>query len=172
MLTVLLGGARGGKSSHAVRLATATGAPVTVIATAEARDDEMRARIASHRSGRPKEWETIEEPLDLTGALAKPADGATVIVDCLTLWVSNLMEAGADDQAVEQRARAAASQAAARDGDTIVVSNEVGFGIVPADPMTRRYRDLLGRVNTIWCEHAESALLLVAGRALRLEALR
>lgn len=168
MLTVLLGGARGGKSRHAERLAAATGRPVTVIATAEGRDDEMRARIDTHRTERPSDWETIEEPLDLQGALAKVPDDATVIVDCLTLWVSNLMEADMDP---EPLARAAAAQAAARAGDTIVVSNEVGFGIVPADAMTRRYRDLLGRVNTIWCELADEALLLVAGRALRLETL-
>ena len=164
-LTVLIGGARSGKSSLAVELASRQRAPVVFVATAEGRDEEMAKRIASHRAARPPEWTTIEAPLDLTGVLSSlPAD-ACVVVDCLTLWVSNLMEAGRDVAVVGAEA---AAVAAARPGLTIAVTNEVGSGIVPGDAGTRLYRDLLGSVNTTWVGAAERALLMVAGRAVPL----
>jgi adenosyl cobinamide kinase/adenosyl cobinamide phosphate guanylyltransferase len=161
-LTLLLGGARSGKSALAVRLAERAGGPVTFIATATAGDDEMAERIAVHRAERPGAWTTVEEPLRLREAL-EAAEG-TVVVDCLSLWVANLLEAGLEIDA------AAAEVAAAR-GRTIAVSNEVGMGVVPATPLGRRYRDVLGRVNATWADAAETALFVVAGRALRLEAL-
>jgi adenosylcobinamide kinase / adenosylcobinamide-phosphate guanylyltransferase len=165
-LTFLLGGARAGKSTLAVRLAAGSGRPVVVIATAEPRDDEMRARIARHRATRPPEWETIEEPLDLGGALAMVPSGSLAIVDCLTLWVANELESGRSDRDIEARARAAAQIAAA--GDTVAVSNEVGSGTVPMHPLTRRYRDVLGVVNSVWAESAEHSWLVVAGKTIPL----
>jgi len=168
MLTVLLGGARSGKSSLAQQMARPHDGPVTVIATGEPRDDEMAARIARHRAERPAEWETIEEPLDLSSALRKASGDAFVIVDCLTLWVSNALEGGWDDDKIAERATEAAALAAARDAPVVTVSNEVGWGIVPIEPLARRYRDVLGRTNAIWCEHAARALLIAAGRALPL----
>ncbi len=165
-LTLLLGGARAGKSSLAVRLATASSGPVAVIATAEARDAEMRTRIARHRASRPSAWSTIEEPLDLEGALAGIQPGSLAIVDCLTLWVANAMEVGWSDQDVAERSRRASRLAA--DGRTIVVSNEVGWGIVPIEASVRRYRDLLGTVNAMWAEAADRTWLVVAGKALPL----
>lgn len=167
-VTLLLGGARSGKSRLAVRLASRWRDPVAVLVTGEPRDEEMAERIARHRAERPEGWETVEEPLDLEGALGRIPAGAGVLLDCLTLWVANAMEAGLDDEEIAERARKAAALLAGRGGEAVVVSNEVGSGIVPADPTTRRYRDLLGRVNGIWAEAADRTLLVLAGRAVEL----
>jgi adenosylcobinamide kinase/adenosylcobinamide-phosphate guanylyltransferase len=168
-LVFLLGGARSGKSSLAIELATQSDRPVVVVATAEARDEEMAERIRRHRAERPGSWTTIEEPFDLSGALAGVDDEAAVIVECLSLWVANALERGDNDTQVEEKARAAADSAKARRGLTVVVSNEVGLGVVPATPLGRRYRDVLGRVNAVWAAVADEAAFVVAGRALRLE---
>jgi adenosyl cobinamide kinase/adenosyl cobinamide phosphate guanylyltransferase len=168
-LTFLLGGARSGKSGLGVRLASEWEGPVVVIATAEARDDsEFAARIARHRLERPAGWETVEEPLDLIGELGRVPDPAFVLVDCLTLWAANALEAGWSDEDVEQAAVDVAALAAGRASPTVVVSNEVGMGVVPATPLGRSFRDLLGRVNTEFAARAERACLVVAGRALEL----
>ena len=165
-LLVLVGGARSGKSSLAVRLAGDHGVPVVFIATAEARDDdEMAERIEHHRAGRPATWETVEEPLQLLDALeAAPAESC-VVVDCLSLWVANLLERGDD---AEEAAAVAAKAAAVRSAPTIAVTNEVGMGVVPETPLGRAYRDVLGRVNAIWAEAADESYFVVAGKALRL----
>ena len=168
-LTFLVGGARSGKSSLGVRLAAEWGGPVVVIATAEARDDsELAARIARHRLERPAGWQTVEEPLDLIGELGRVPDEAFVLVDCLTLWAANAVEAGWSDEDVEQAAVDIAVLAAGRASPTVVVSNEIGMGVVPATPLGRSFRDLLGRVNTEFAARAERACLVVAGRALEL----
>jgi adenosylcobinamide kinase/adenosylcobinamide-phosphate guanylyltransferase len=167
-LTLLLGGARSGKSALAERLAARWDGPVTVVVTAQARDAEMAERIRRHLARRPAGWQTVEEPLDLEAALARVPAEAQVLLDCLTLWVSNLLERGLTDEQVGRLARSAAAAAAAREAPTVVVSNEVGSGIVPADPLSRRYRDLLGQVNAVWAAAADQTLLLVAGRALSL----
>jgi adenosylcobinamide kinase/adenosylcobinamide-phosphate guanylyltransferase len=164
-LVVLLGGARSGKSALAVQLA---GESATFIATGTAGDEEMAERIRRHRAGRPAGWTTIEEPLALGAALRSVAPEQTVVVDCLSLWVSNLVEADWEDAAIEREAEAVAQQAAARVGPTVVVSNEVGLGIVPATPPGRRYRDLLGVVNRRFAAEADRALLVVAGRGIEL----
>jgi adenosylcobinamide kinase / adenosylcobinamide-phosphate guanylyltransferase len=167
-LTFLVGGARSGKSSLALRRAAAAEA-VVFIATGEAGDDEMAARIEAHRAERPAGWTTVEEPVELRSALdSSPAD-AFVIVDCLSLWISNLMGRGWDDAAIESEAARLAEAAAGRCAETVVVTNEVGLGIVPATPLGRRYRDVLGRTNAGFAELADEALLVVAGRALHLE---
>ena len=165
-LTLVLGGARAGKSGLAVRLASGWGVPVVVVATAEPRDEEMRTRIARHRAGRPPAWVTVEEPRDLEGALSRIPPGSGVIIDCLTLWVSNLMESGLSDAEIAARAGSAAELAA--HGRTVAVSNEVGAGIVPIEPSARRYRDLLGSVNATWADAAKRAWFLVAGKVLPL----
>jgi adenosyl cobinamide kinase/adenosyl cobinamide phosphate guanylyltransferase len=164
--TLLLGGAASGKSRTAAALAARTSLPVTVIATAEALDEEMVVRIARHRRERPEEWAVIEEPLDLVRAI----DGArgVAIVDCLTLWVSNLFGYELDEDEIGERAIAASKACAARTEPTIVVSNEVGSGIVPMNPLARRYRDMLGRVNATFADDADVVALMVAGRAVRL----
>jgi adenosyl cobinamide kinase/adenosyl cobinamide phosphate guanylyltransferase len=168
-LTLLLGGARSGKSALAVQAAQGWAGPVEVVVTAEARDEEMAARIRRHRAERPADWRTVEAPRELEAALEGAAPEAFVIVDCLTLWVSNLMEQGLDDTAVARRAQAAAALAAARAAPTLAISNEVGSGVVPAAALARRYRDLLGQVNAAWAAAAEKTLLLVAGRVLPLQ---
>jgi len=167
-LTFVTGGARSGKSSHALRLAAAAGRPVAMIATAEARDAEMLERISAHRAERPAAWRTVEEPLDLGGALRGLAPEEFAIVDCLSLWVSNLLEASGA-ATVEALAAEAAALAARHPGGCVAVSNEVGMGIVPVNALARAYRDALGRVNAIWAEAADDAVFAVSGRLLRLE---
>jgi adenosylcobinamide kinase/adenosylcobinamide-phosphate guanylyltransferase len=167
-LTFLVGGARSGKSSLAVRLAAESGRPVVFVATSEARDEEMAARIESHRAERPPEWSTVEAPLDLAGALVAARTEACVVLDCVTLWTANALEAGWSDEAVASAAEEVAELAAARGAPTVVVSNEVGLGVVPDTPLGRRYRDVHGRVNAIFAAAAQRACLVVAGRALEL----
>jgi adenosyl cobinamide kinase/adenosyl cobinamide phosphate guanylyltransferase len=164
--TVLLGGARSGKSDLAVRLGREWAGAVHVVVTAEALDDDMAARIARHRADRPAEWLLTEAPVALEEGLAGVAHDALAIVDCLTLWVANLMGAGLDDGEVVRWASAFAAVAAGRTGPTIVVTNEVGMGVHPDTDLGRRYRDLLGRVNAFVVARADRALLLVAGRAV------
>lgn len=168
-LTLLLGGARSGKSTLALRRASRSGAPVVFLATGEAGDDEMAARIASHRAERPAQWATVEEPVELAGALGACPAEACVVVDCLSLWVANVMGRNVDEGEIERRAGEVAALAAGRRAPTIAVSNEVGMGVVPEHPLGRRYRDVLGRVNALWAAAANEALLVVAGRVLRLE---
>ena len=132
-LTLLLGGARSGKSALAARLAGRWDGPVTVVVTGEARDGEMADRIRRHRAGRPGHWRTVEAPHEPEAALAAAPADTFVVLDCLTLWVANLTEQGLDDGRVEAMARSAAATAAARAAPTVAVSNEVGAGIVPAD---------------------------------------
>jgi adenosyl cobinamide kinase/adenosyl cobinamide phosphate guanylyltransferase len=165
-LTVLLGGARAGKSALALELAGDHDGPVVYVATAEPGDDEMATRIAQHQRERPAEWRTIEEPFELRSALASVEPEACVVVDCLTLWVSNLLARGED---VVAEAEAVADLAAGRSSPTIVVSNEVGLGIVPAVEVAREYRDLLGAVNAAFVRRAADAAFVVAGRALPLQ---
>jgi len=167
--TFLVGGARSGKSTLAVRLASAFDGPVVVVATAEARDDEMLDRIRAHRSARPAEWVTTETPLHPLAAVEGIHEKACVILDCLTLWVSNALEAGASEDAIDGEARTLASILAERDAPSVVVSNEVGLGIVPANELARRYRDVLGRVNGSFADEASRSFLVVAGRGLPLQ---
>jgi adenosylcobinamide kinase / adenosylcobinamide-phosphate guanylyltransferase len=167
-LTFLLGGARSGKSALAVQLAQQAGGQVTVIATAEAGDDEMSDRIRAHRAERPPDWQTIEEPLELDRAIATVDGGDVLVIDCLTLWVANLLARGDHDAEIEALGNAAAEHASARTAPTVAISNEVGLGIVPANELGRRYRDVLGRVNATWAAAADEPAFVVAGRMLRL----
>jgi adenosyl cobinamide kinase/adenosyl cobinamide phosphate guanylyltransferase len=163
---LLLGGARSGKSAMAKRLAVESGAPVTFIATAEPRDEEMAARIRRHREERLPDWRTIEAPLDLHAAVRSAPPGDFLIVDCLTVWVSNLLEAGTDAAQVGSVAEQVTLELMGR--DCAVVSNEVGLGIVPMNELARAYRDVLGAVNSMFAASAARAVLMVAGRALEL----
>lgn len=175
-LTLLTGGVRSGKSARALTLAheRSGGKPVLFVATAQAFDDEMRTRIDVHRSERPAHWLTLEEPIDLEDALqarSRSLDDrpAVVVIDCLTLWVSNILLTLAEDADVEvivaDRTRALLA-VIARQLDatpTIVVTNEVGLGVVPATPLGRRYRDALGRANQLAAAAADEVILLVSG---------
>jgi adenosyl cobinamide kinase/adenosyl cobinamide phosphate guanylyltransferase len=167
-MTLLLGGVASGKSRTAVALAAATGDLVTVLVTAEALDEEMADRIARHREERPAAWTVIEEPRALADGIERAAADGVLIVDCLTLWVANLVGDGAGDHDVLALAATAVKACVARSTPTIVVTNEVGSGIVPANAVARRYRDLLGRVNGVFADEAASIALMVAGRAVTL----
>ncbi len=160
-ITFVLGGARSGKSRHAEALVQACPPPWRYIATAQPFDAEMRARIDTHRARRDARWSTTEAPLALPAALAAPG---AALVDCLTLWVSNLLLAGsAPDWPV---LRAALD---ARDGPTVLVSNEVGLGIVPDNALARRFRDLAGVLHADVAARAERVVLMVAGLPLALK---
>jgi adenosylcobinamide kinase / adenosylcobinamide-phosphate guanylyltransferase len=167
-MTLLLGGARSGKSARALRLAHDWDGQVVFVATGEGRDPEMAARIARHRLERPASWRTVEAPVELVRAFDSVPAHAFVILDCLTLWVANALEAGWSDEDVERAGAAVATIVAAREQPTVVVSNEVGLGLVPQTPLGRTYRDLLGRVNAVFAAEAEEAYLMVAGRLLQL----
>jgi adenosylcobinamide kinase/adenosylcobinamide-phosphate guanylyltransferase len=167
--TFLVGGARSGKSTLAGRLASAFDGPVVVIATAEALDDEMAERIRAHRGARPAQWNTVEAPLGLLDAVESVDEEAFVILDCLTLWVANALEAGASEDEIDGEARKVGSLLAERPAPAVVVSNEVGLGIVPANELARRYRDVLGCVNGTFAAEATRSFLVVAGRGLALE---
>jgi adenosylcobinamide kinase/adenosylcobinamide-phosphate guanylyltransferase len=176
-LILLLGGARGGKSAYAQRLAEdaarASGAPVCFIATAQGLDEDMTARIAKHRADRPTHWRTIEEPCQIDEALKEAGDAAIVIVDCLTLFVSNWLMRHEDEHECEQFVSRVTREflevAVAQQQTIICVSNEVGLGIVPDTRMGRVFRDVLGRVNQDFAAAADEVYLLFAGLPLRLK---
>jgi adenosylcobinamide kinase / adenosylcobinamide-phosphate guanylyltransferase len=168
-LTFLIGGARSGKSSLAVRVAQTSHAPVVFVATAEALDAEFEQRIACHRAERPPDWRVVEEPVALEEVLLGVPEEATVVVDCLSLWVANLLGREDSEAEIVASAERAAKLASRRRGATVVVSNEVGLGIVPANALSRSYRDALGRVNAAWAAAADEAFLVVAGTTLRLD---
>lgn len=166
-ITLVLGGARSGKSHYAQELASGF-RRVAFIATAEALDDEMRQRIARHRQERPAGWTTVEAPLALEDAILQcGADSDVILVDCLTLWVSNLMGAeDSDDGVIRARGAQLCEVLRKVPASVILVSNEVGSGIVPENDAARLYRDLLGGVNQQVAAVADKVLLLVAGYPL------
>nr|WP_152825833.1 bifunctional adenosylcobinamide kinase/adenosylcobinamide-phosphate guanylyltransferase [Fertoeibacter niger] len=165
-LTLVLGGARSGKSGLAERLVSATGRPRIYIATAEAWDDEMRDRIAAHRSDRGGGWDTREAPHDLAGALVQVPAGAVVLLDCATLWLTNRMLADADLVAEGAGLLAALAGCAA---PVVVVSNEVGWSIVPENALARRFRDVQGRLNQQLAGQAGLVVAVMAGLPLVLK---
>lgn len=177
-LFFVTGGARSGKSSYAERLAARQPNPVTYLATLEPLDEEMRERITRHQHQRPEGWTTIEAPRALADAYRGISNDHCVLLDCLSLWVSNRLlalgeapELAAIDVLEQQliiELEELMSSAREREADTIVVSNEVGSGVVPPTPLGRAYRDLLGRANQYVSVGADRAWLLVAGRALEL----
>ena len=185
-LVLILGGARSGKSAFAEQLASSSGRRVAFIATATAGDDDMRARIARHRASRSPEWLTIEEPLQLAGAVRRAAELADVLLlDCITLWLSNWMGQQGDLELDDAPGEAYTGRvlsdieellttlATAGPGKTLIaVSNEVGLGIVPAYPLGRVYRDTLGRVNQRLARSADRVYLMVAGLAVDIKRLQ
>lgn len=166
--TFLVGGARSGKSSLAESLALRWGEDVCVLATAQAIDDDMTARILRHRRDRPSSWTTVEEPVEVCLAASRVGDVALVI-DCMTVWLGNVMHHGWDEERIFRQVCALGELLSARSAPSIVVSNEVGMGIHPQTALGRDYRDLLGRVNASLAARASGAYLVVAGRLLRLE---
>ncbi len=178
--TLVFGGARSGKSAYAEQLASASGKEVVYFATAAAGDAEMTARIAQHRAQRPQHWRTIEETLALAAALAEwRAPQRLVLVDCLTLWLSNLMFSEGtqypDIGMIELPARFHEQRAALLDelavdrGDVVLVSNEVGMGIVPWGAVTRSYADEAGRLNQSVAAVCDRVAFIAAGLPLKLK---
>ena len=188
-LILIIGGARSGKSAFAERLASKSGRSVAYIATATAGDEEMRERIARHRAARPAAWHTIEEPLDLAAAVQQAATLADVLLlDCITLWLNNLFAqttmqpeneekqytAGAlfDEAALQEIEKLLAAAHSLASGKTIlIVTNEVGLGIVPAYPLGRLYRDTLGYINQRLAQASDRVYLMVAGMGVDLKRL-
>src|SRR5438874_2134155 len=176
-MILLLGGARAGKSSYAMRLAQvgerASGDVVCFIATAQGLDEDMTKRIARHRADRPTNWRTIEEPCQIDEALRQASGARIVIVDCLTLFVSNWLMRHEDEHECEhfvrQITRDFVELARSRQQTIICVSNEVGLGVVPDTSLGRVFRDLLGRVNQDLAAAADEVYLLVAGLPLQLK---
>lgn len=160
LVTLVLGGARSGKSRYAEALIAKSPKPWVYVATAEARDDEMAQRIAAHKARRVEGWQTIEAPHDLPDALRSAPADAAVLVDCLTLWLSNLMEGSFDIDAQIARLQEALK---GRTGPTVLVSNEVGLGIVPDNALARRFRDLQGVLNQRMAAIAPRVVMMVAG---------
>ena len=168
-VTLLIGGARSGKSDLAVRLASGWDGPVTFVATADDSGDEhLGARIARHRAERPSEWTTVEAPLDLATAVRGADARHLLVVDCVTIWVSNLMVGGFDEDAANPAADELLGALEERDTPSIIVTNEVGMGVHPSSSLGREYRDVLGRVNRRLSERAANAWLVVAGRVIQL----
>ena len=160
MLTLVLGGARSGKSRYAESLIARLPQPWIYIATAEARDDEMAARVAAHRAHREAGWRTLEAPHAVPEALTQAPAEAAVLVDCLTLWLTNVMLGSFD---VENRTVKLEDALRAREGQTVLVSNEVGLGIVPEWELGRRFRDAQGILNQRMAALADRVVLMVAG---------
>ena len=165
-LTLLLGGARSGKSAHAEKLVTATPAPWNYIATAQAYDDEMTERIALHRARRGEGWHTVDAPLELCQAIAGVPDGQPLLIDCLTLWLSNHLLAGHDVEAESDRLAEVLGRPR---GSWFVVANEVGLGIVPDNALARKFRDAAGRLNQKIAARADRVLFMVAGLPLQVK---
>ena len=182
-LMLITGGVRAGKTTFAERLAARHGADVLYVATAEARDGEMRARIDAHRAARPAAWRTLEAPLDPVAALRAAPAADAVLLDCLTLWTSNLLLYALDPERIDATAAAVAERGAAAAVDALlewqrqtvtplyIVTNEVGLGVSPPFPLGRLFQDVLGRVNQRVAGAASHVYLVVAGLALDLTAL-
>lgn len=160
---LVLGGARSGKSRHAEALVRAMPGPWIYVATAEARDDEMAERIARHRQERGPQWHTVEAPRALAEAIETAPEGAPVLVDCLTLWLTNVMLA---DEDVEAACRQLVETVASRCRPLVLVANEVGFGIVPDNALARRFRDHAGLLNQRLAAVVDEVILMVAGLPL------
>lgn len=163
---LITGGARSGKSRLAERMTLALGSPAIYIATAEALDDEMADRIARHRARRGTEWQTLATPLDLVAALRSSDGDAPRLVDCVTLWLSNLMSAGCDWEVEIASLAALIPRLAA---PVILVTNEVGAGIVPENALARAYRDAAGHANQALADACDELWFCIAGHPLKVK---
>lgn len=167
-IILVLGGASSGKSEAALKLAGLR-APRAFLATGQGLDDEMVARIARHQATRSPDWETVEEPLEVEAWLSTHGTQyRTILVDCVTLWLSNLVGAGLTESVILARVGTLLEQMRGAGARVVIVSNELGFGLVPVEPSTRAFRDLSGRANQIIAAGVDEAYLVVSGIPLRL----
>lgn len=159
---LIIGGARSGKSSFGIRLAMGLGRRIAFIATAEGLDDDMKRRIKRHRQKRPREVATIEEPLKLSQALKRAGrEFDCIVIDCLTLWLSNILKKS--DRAIEREIAGFINALRSIRRNVIIISNEVGMGVVPANRSARRFRDILGGLNQAVASEAETVILMMSG---------
>lgn len=165
-LTLVLGGARSGKSRHAEAIVEACSPPWIYLATAQAFDDEMVARIAQHRTRRDANWQTHETPIEVANVLAQTPEGRPLLLDCATLWLTNVMLAERD---VDAECRRLLDVLQKPRGPWVIVSNEVGSGIVPENALARRFADEAGKLNQAIAARADTVLLMVAGIAMRVK---
>ncbi|OGO29570.1 MAG: bifunctional adenosylcobinamide kinase/adenosylcobinamide-phosphate guanylyltransferase [Chloroflexi bacterium RBG_16_54_18] len=175
-LALILGGARSGKSKYAQQLAAESGKPVLFVATAEAGDDEMKERIAAHRLSRPQGWETLEAPRQVGRAILERNPSGLVLVDCLTLLASNVLGQFSEpykrqeyEVALDEEIEGLLEAYRQTRAEWLVISNEVGMGVVPATPAGRLYRDALGRANQRVALAADEVVLMVAGIAMKVK---
>lgn len=168
-IIVVLGGASSGKSEFALQVGGSSG-PRAFVATGQGLDDEMVERIARHQATRSAEWQTVEEPLDVEGWFAKQGPGyRTIVFDCMTLWLSNLLGSGLVESIILARVETLLEAMRLTGANIIIVSNELGCGLVPVEPSVRAFRDLSGRVNQCLAAGADEAYLVVGGLPLRLK---
>ena len=169
-LTFITGGARSGKSSFAEELALKSGKDLLYIATMQGLDAEMKERIKRHKNRRGKGWRTVEEPLNILSVLEKEdKKERAILIDCLTLWVSNRMMKGEKEKEIIKAAEKVAKYCAGAKAAVIAVSNEVGMGLVPDNKLGRDFRDIQGRVNRVFAENAEKVYFLVSGIPLEVK---
>lgn len=168
-IILVLGGASSGKSEAALKLAGSCG-PRAFVATGQGLDDEMAARIARHRTARSADWETVEEPLEVEAWVAKKGSRyRTILFDCITLWLSNVIGTGVKESAVPARVGTLLERMRTVGARIVIVSNELGLGLVPAEPSARAFRELAGRVNQQIAAGADEVYLVVSGISLRLK---
>lgn len=168
-LIVVLGGASSGKSEFALQCAGSRG-PRAFVATGQGLDNEMADRIARHRATRSTDWETVEEPLHVQEWFAKQgSEYRTILFDCVTLWLSNLIGAGLTAPVILGRVGTLVDRMRGTGARVVIVTNELGFGVVPAEPMARAFRDLSGRVNQSIAQEADEVYLVVSGLSLRMK---
>jgi adenosylcobinamide kinase/adenosylcobinamide-phosphate guanylyltransferase len=171
---LIIGGARSGKSQFAQKLAIEAGGRVLFLATAEAKDEDMRLRIEAHRKFRPENWKTLEAPLGISEIIGRHiGEAEIVVIDCITMLVANTLLQGWGETSAEELAlkeiNALINQMDELEATFILVSNEVGLGLVPDNELGRRYRDCLGRANQILAQHADEVYLMVAGIPVKLK---
>jgi len=171
LITLVIGGCRSGKSRFALNAANAVpGRRKIFLATSVPRDLEMEKRVQAHQAERGNHWETVEEPVNIHETIVARAETADVIlVDCLTLWTSNMMAADMDDPEIENRLEQTARSFSGIHCPVFLVTNEVGYGIVPENALARRFRDLAGQVNQVMADTADRVVLTVAGQALQIK---
>jgi len=169
-ITFILGGARSGKSQYALRLADGKRARVAFIATCLPLDEEMKERVSLHKKTRPASWKTFEETLDITPLLKQIGfEFDVIIIDCLTIWVSNLLLKGFEKKAIENKVDEMMDTLRGIKGNPIIVSNEVGLGIVPENKLARDFRDVAGRANQIVADKSKEVFFMAAGLPLQIK---
>lgn len=169
-ITLILGGARSGKSNFALGLAKSSKGRVAFIATCQPKDKEMKQRIALHKKSRPGHWKTFQEPRDIQKTLKTEGNKFDfILIDCLTLLVSNLLCAGYSQAAIEQRINSILEELKVIKSNVVIVSNEVGLGIVPANKLGRDFRDIAGKINQVVAKAANEVFFMVSGLPLKVK---